>query len=55
MYGADPKLAARVGLDRQWLHAVKLNFEHPTKGEMVEFESSYPADLIHALEVLRGH
>ena len=55
MYGADPKLAARVGLDRQWLHAVKLSFEHPTKGEMVEFESSYPADLIHALEVLRGH
>ena len=55
MYGADPKLAARLGLDRQWLHAVKLSFEHPTKGETVEFESDYQPELIHALEVLRGH
>jgi 23S rRNA pseudouridine1911/1915/1917 synthase len=55
MYGADPKLAARVGLDRQWLHAVKLSFEHPTSGEHVEFESSYPTELEHALDVLRGH
>lgn len=55
MYGADPKLAARLGLDRQWLHAVKLSFEHPTKGEVVEFESEYQPELIHALEVLRGH
>ncbi|MEY2675015.1 MAG: hypothetical protein RL645_1070 [Actinomycetota bacterium] len=55
MYGADPKLAARVGLDRQWLHAVKLSFEHPTSGEQVEFESSYPTELEHALDVLRGH
>jgi 23S rRNA pseudouridine1911/1915/1917 synthase len=55
MYGADPKLAARLGLDRQWLHAVKLSFEHPTKGETVEFESEYQPELIHALEVLRGH
>lgn len=55
MYGADPKLAARVGLDRQWLHAVRLSFEHPTSGEQVEFTSEYPADLEHALAVLRGH
>ena len=55
MYGADPKLAARLGLERQWLHAVKLSFEHPTKGETVEFESEYQPELIHALEVLRGH
>lgn len=55
MYGADPKLAARVGLDRQWLHAVKLSFEHPTSGKQVEFESAYPTELEHALDVLRGH
>ena len=55
MYGADPVLAAKVGLDRQWLHAMRLSFEHPTTGEMVEFESEYPADLRHALDVLRGH
>jgi 23S rRNA pseudouridine1911/1915/1917 synthase len=54
MYGADPTLAARVGLDRQWLHAMRLSFEHPTTGNQVEFTSEYPAELVHALEVLRG-
>ncbi len=54
MYGADPTLAARVGLDRQWLHAVRLSFEHPTKGTQVEFTSEYPSELVNALEVLRG-
>jgi 23S rRNA pseudouridine1911/1915/1917 synthase len=54
MYGADPKLAAKLGLDRQWLHAVRLSFEHPTSGETVSFESSYPAELQHALSVLRS-
>ena len=28
-YGADPTLAKRLGLTRQWLHAVRLGFEHP--------------------------
>jgi len=53
-YGADPTLAARLGLQRQWLHAVRLGFEHPGTGEHVEFESPYPADLQHALDVLAG-
>jgi 23S rRNA pseudouridine1911/1915/1917 synthase len=52
-YGADPTLAKRVGLQRQWLHAVRLGFEHPDTGEYVEYESSYPDDLGHALEVIR--
>ncbi len=52
-YGADPTLARRVGLERQWLHAVRLGFEHPETGEQVEYESPYPADLAHALEVIR--
>src|SRR5581483_9963231 len=52
-YGADPVLAVRVGLERQWLHAVRLGFTHPTSGRWVEFDSPYPADLEHALEVLR--
>ena len=55
MYGADPKLAAKLNLDRQWLHAKKLSFIHPTKGEKVEFESEYPADLALALDTLRGN
>ncbi len=53
LYGGDPVLAARLGLERQWLHAVRLGFEHPDSGEYVEFESDYPADLDHALEVVR--
>lgn len=54
MYGADPSLSARLGLSRQWLHARKLGFTHPSTGEFVEFESGYPADLQHALDILRG-
>ena len=52
LYGADPVLAARLGLTRQWLHAVNLSFAHPADGRKVEFASSYPADLQHALDVL---
>ncbi|GIG27892.1 RluA family pseudouridine synthase [Cellulomonas marina] len=51
-YGADPALAARTGLARQWLHAVRLGFEHPGTGTWLELESTYPDDLEHALEVL---
>lgn len=53
-YGADPTLAARLGLTRQWLHAVRLGFEHPADGEWVEFTSDYPADLRHALDTVRS-
>lgn len=52
MYGADPALAAKLGLERQWLHAVRLSFAHPTSGELMQFESSYPPDLQHALDVV---
>jgi 23S rRNA pseudouridine1911/1915/1917 synthase len=53
-YGADPTLSARLGLARQWLHAKRLGFTHPVTREPVRFESSYPADLAHALDVIRG-
>ncbi|HPE10958.1 MAG: RluA family pseudouridine synthase [Actinobacteria bacterium] len=52
-YGADPVLSQRLGLSRQWLHAVRLTFRHPGTGALVTFESPYPADLAHALEVIR--
>ena len=51
-YGADPTLAARLGLERQWLHAYRLGFEHPGDGHRVEVDSPFPADLQHALDVL---
>jgi 23S rRNA pseudouridine1911/1915/1917 synthase len=53
LYGADPKLGAALGLDRQWLHAKKLGFAHPVSGDWVEFEAPYPKDLELALEKLR--
>ncbi|MDU0314328.1 RluA family pseudouridine synthase [Phycicoccus sp. M110.8] len=51
-YGADPTLARRLGLERQWLHAVGLGFEHPGTGTYVSFESPYPQDLQDALDLL---
>jgi 23S rRNA pseudouridine1911/1915/1917 synthase len=49
-YGADPTLAKRLGLERQWLHAVRLGFAHPTDGRWVEFTSPYAPDLQRALD-----
>jgi len=54
LYGADPTLSTKLGLTRQWLHARELSFTHPGTGEWVTYTSDYPADLAHALEVLRG-
>jgi len=53
LYGADPTLSARVGLDRQWLHAVKLGFTHPRTGDWTEISSPYPDDLQRALDIIR--
>jgi 23S rRNA pseudouridine1911/1915/1917 synthase len=52
-YGADPVLAGRLGLDRQWLHARALGLPHPADGRWMEFTSPYPLDLARALELLR--
>jgi 23S rRNA pseudouridine1911/1915/1917 synthase len=54
MYGADPKLAARFGMEHQWLHAKELSFEHPITGQQVKFVSEYPAELARVLEALRN-
>jgi 23S rRNA pseudouridine1911/1915/1917 synthase len=53
-YGADPGLSKRVGLTRQWLHALRLGFDHPATGERIIVTSEYPADLTTALERLRA-
>jgi len=49
-YGADPALAKKLALQRQWLHAVGLAFQHPSTGERVSFTSPYPPDLQTALD-----
>ncbi len=51
-YGADPALAQRLGLERQWLHAARLGFPHPADDRWVEFTSPDPDDLRGALDVL---
>jgi 23S rRNA pseudouridine1911/1915/1917 synthase len=53
-YGADPTLAEKLGLRRQWLHAFELSFEHPADGRPVTFTSPDPPDLAEALERLRA-
>jgi 23S rRNA pseudouridine1911/1915/1917 synthase len=53
-YGADPVLARHLGLTRQWLHARRLGFEHPSSGEWVQVEAPLPADLQLALDRLRA-
>jgi 23S rRNA pseudouridine1911/1915/1917 synthase len=53
-YGADPVLATRLGLTRQWLHARELAFAHPATGLPLRVTSPLPGDLQHALDVLRA-
>lgn len=54
LYGADPVLAARLGLERQWLHAMELSFVHPVSHKQITVRSTYPEDLQTALDRLRG-
>lgn len=51
-YGADPTLAKRLDLHRQWLHARTLGFLHPATGEWIQFEAPLPPDLARALAIL---
>ncbi|MDX6627347.1 MAG: rRNA synthase [Solirubrobacterales bacterium] len=44
----------RHGLERQFLHAHRLAFDHPVSGERLSFESELPADLAAALDAARA-
>jgi 23S rRNA pseudouridine1911/1915/1917 synthase len=48
----DPEYGApgALGLERQFLHAARLAFDHPLSGERVEVRSPLPEDLARALE-----
>jgi len=39
-----------LGLERQFLHAARLAFDHPITGERIDVESPLPSDLADALE-----
>jgi 23S rRNA pseudouridine1911/1915/1917 synthase len=53
VYGKDRKLAARLGLERPFLHAAALDFAHPVTGERVALTEPLPSDLQGALEAAR--
>jgi 23S rRNA pseudouridine1911/1915/1917 synthase len=54
VYGRDRELAAALGLDRPFLHAARLSFEHPSTGARIELEDPLPPDLVEALELARA-
>jgi 23S rRNA pseudouridine1911/1915/1917 synthase len=54
VYGADPKLAASLGLDRPFLHAWKLGLTHPATGREIEVTEPLPDDLEGVLAALRA-
>jgi 23S rRNA pseudouridine1911/1915/1917 synthase len=43
-----------LGLERQFLHATRLAFDHPHTGEPVDVTSPLPPDLAGALDRARG-
>jgi 23S rRNA pseudouridine1911/1915/1917 synthase len=52
----DPEYGTRglLGLERQFLHAARLAFDHPVTGERIELSSPLPEDLRGALERAEG-
>jgi 23S rRNA pseudouridine1911/1915/1917 synthase len=48
----DPEYGApgELGLERQFLHAARLAFDHPFSGERIEVHPALPEDLAQALE-----
>ena len=51
-YGADAAFAARLGLQRLFLHAASLGFRHPVSGDRIAVDSTLPSDLATVLEGL---
>lgn len=52
-YGGGGDDARRLGLDRPFLHARRLAFDHPRTGRRVDVEEPLPADLVAALGLAR--
>ena len=55
VYGTrfSSKIAKMIGLERQFLHAAKLEFTHPVTEKLMKFEDPLPPDLLGSLEKLR--
>lgn len=56
IYGSrySAKIAKKIGLKRQFLHAHRLEFTHPMTGRKMKFEDQLPKDLLEPLTNLRG-
>lgn len=52
VYGSA-KLGRELGINRQFLHAWKLEFNHPKTNEPLSFVSELPPDLANVLNILR--
>ena len=54
-YGTNQskKMSVELGLERQFLHAKRLEFIHPVTGEKLVLEDKLPADLSRCLKALR--
>ena len=46
-------VGGELGLERQFLHAARLAFDHPITGERIDVASALPPDLAAALERAR--
>jgi 23S rRNA pseudouridine1911/1915/1917 synthase len=55
VYGGRSAILDSVPAARQMLHAERLGFVHPERGERVEFSAPIPADMERVLEILRGN
>jgi 23S rRNA pseudouridine1911/1915/1917 synthase len=53
-YGGGGEDARALGLDRPFLHAWRLAFDHPVTGERIDLEDPLPDDLVRALERARS-
>lgn len=53
-YGANEEKSKELGITRQWLHAVQLEFVHPRTKSNVVVKAPYPDDLSAVLEKLRN-
>lgn len=53
-YGRPGKLEKQLGLTRQFLHAYRLEFEHPFTQTSLSFNDPLPEDLDEALKRLEG-
>jgi 23S rRNA pseudouridine1911/1915/1917 synthase len=47
-------ISGELGLERQFLHAARLAFDHPFTGERVDVSSPLPRDLVAALDRARA-